>query len=126
MNNILKTKIFQLFSNISQILINTTYGEYIHSRIRYSEYKISLLSLLRWIESIPTSRNITFKINAARRCEGYENKYVGVTWLEDIISSSIKETFNNHKWSITLNKEKRIWQKDHEYDTDYLLITKIV
>eukprot|EP01084_Bolivina_argentea_P244385 409399_1 len=126
MNNILKTKIFQLFPNINQMIIHTTYGTSSASWLHYSEYRICLLSLLKWIQSVSSSKNITFKINAARRCEGDENKYVGVTWLEDIISSSIKETFNNHKWNITLNKEKGEWTKDHEYDTDYLLITKIV
>ncbi len=126
MNNILKTKIFKLFPNINQIIINTTYGSSNNSRVHYSEYKICLLSLLKWIESISSSRNITFEINAARQCKGMLNEFVGITWLEDIISSSIKEIFHNHKWNITLNKEKMMWHLDHEYDTDYLLITKIV
>eukprot|EP01084_Bolivina_argentea_P020035 37298_1 len=88
---------------------------------------MNLLSLLKWIESIPLTQHVTFKINALRQRENiYPNgfTYAGVTWLENIVSVSIKQTFNNHNWNIKLIKEKIQWWLDHEYDTDCLLISK--
>ena len=70
-----------------------------------------------------TKSSIKYVINAQRvRDWDQDCGYVGETWLNNIMSRSISEAFNNKKWN--LKKSKDIDAESGEYKGDYIIINK--
>eukprot|EP01084_Bolivina_argentea_P263105 445202_1 len=92
--NVLNVETLSIFPNLNQVIIETT--SYNYDTSTYNEYKCNLLVLL---SSIQSSRSTIMYIIKG---SGYPT-----TWLEEIFSSSIQDTFRNSKWDIKLYEYKK-------------------
>eukprot|EP01084_Bolivina_argentea_P119389 211683_1 len=121
--NVLNTKILSIFPNITEVIINTTYGNIIVMKETgkggfdfYPIYKFSMLSFLSSIKECKA--DINYLIKAVKNPYTWEP-----TWLCNIISPSIKQIFSDNNWNIRSYQERRFNSQDIN-DVDCLIISK--
>eukprot|EP01083_Nonionella_stella_P236244 829914_1 len=111
MNNILKTKLFQLFDNLDHVIIYATSGD------GQQEYAFDLNKLL--LEKIPTLMKRYVKIEIKATHQYKEAKHDGVSWLSDawdknktILQATAKSMNLNIFLTHTENRGAQVYLED--------------
>eukprot|EP01084_Bolivina_argentea_P021973 40817_1 len=122
--NILKPDKFRIFKNLKTIIVNTTYGNI----LQIEEYPVYKFSLLLFLSFIQTVKPMKCEVIARRMYEGCDENSFSIfshekTWIQNAMSPSIKDTFNEHKWNIEIITRQHPICKQRNI-MDVLIITK--
>eukprot|EP01084_Bolivina_argentea_P025535 47488_1 len=116
--NVMKASIFQIFSNLTQVTIYTTYGSMGYLRYQNPTYAFDLLSFLEQIESSKSSIEYIIKASSSRQRSTWLSQEVE-SYLDDpvesyltrklskasnVVTTHVKQKYNERKWAIKCEK----------------------